>query len=153
MILPECFGAARETSNQPTGIDSWRQIRNVGELRRGRNSLLGMRLPAAAALSTVPTRRLALECIACRSPFAGVLMPEMVPMLSQRVRLAERHFDQPHTRPLPAIVQVLLQGMADAHQPTDIRDNAAAPGYPDSGRPRPSVSTPITGSSANRLTA
>lgn len=48
------------------------------------------------------------ECVHCRTPFAGVLSPEIMRMLSQRIRLAPLHFDLAQAEPLTdAVLQVV----------------------------------------------
>lgn len=48
------------------------------------------------------------ECIHCQTPFAGVLSPEVLRMLSRRIRLASLHFDVEGAEPLPdAVLQVV----------------------------------------------
>jgi len=48
------------------------------------------------------------ECVHCQTPFVGVLSPEVLRMLSQRIRLAALHFDAERAEPLTdAILQVV----------------------------------------------
>jgi hypothetical protein len=47
------------------------------------------------------------ECVHCHTPFAGVLSPEILRMLSQRIRLAPLHFNVEQAEPLTeAVLQV-----------------------------------------------
>jgi hypothetical protein len=48
------------------------------------------------------------ECVHCQTPFAGVLSPEVLRMLSRRIRLAPLHFDVENSEPLTdAVLQVV----------------------------------------------
>jgi hypothetical protein len=48
------------------------------------------------------------ECIHCQTAFAGVLSPEVLRMLSRRIRLASLHFDVEDAEPLTdAVLQVV----------------------------------------------
>ncbi len=48
------------------------------------------------------------ECVHCHTPFAGVLSPEIMRMLSKRIRLASLHFDAEQAEPLTdAVLQVV----------------------------------------------
>ena len=52
------------------------------------------------------------ECVGCQAPFAGVVIPDMLPLISHRVRLSERHFDVDPRNELPDEVDSLLETMA-----------------------------------------
>lgn len=60
------------------------------------------------------------ECVHCQTSFAGVLSPEILRMLSRRVRLASLHFDTSDSEPLAeAVLQVVWRhanrGQRGAH--------------------------------------
>lgn len=47
------------------------------------------------------------ECVHCHTPFAGAISPEVLRMLSRRIRLAALHFDVEQAEPLTdAVLQV-----------------------------------------------
>ena len=50
------------------------------------------------------------ECVECQTAMTGVIAPEIVRMLSRRMRLAARHFDVEHAEPLTdAVLRVVWQ--------------------------------------------
>jgi hypothetical protein len=50
------------------------------------------------------------ECVHCHTPIAGILAPEVLRMLSRRIRLASLHFDVDDVDPLTdAVMQVIWQ--------------------------------------------
>jgi hypothetical protein len=50
------------------------------------------------------------ECVHCQTAIAGVLSPEVLRMLSRRIRLASLHFDAEHAEPLTdAVLQVVCR--------------------------------------------
>ena len=50
------------------------------------------------------------ECVHCHTPIAGILAPEVLRMLSRRIRLADLHFDVDEVDPLTdAVLQVVWQ--------------------------------------------
>ena len=64
------------------------------------------------------------ECVHCHTPFAGVLSPEVLRMLSRRIRLAALHFDTEHAEPLPdAVLHVVWQNTSrdQRHAMCDVR--------------------------------
>jgi hypothetical protein len=54
------------------------------------------------------------ECVGCHAPFAGVLMPDMLSMLSHRVRLNRRHLEVDPRRWIPGEWDALLEKMAQS---------------------------------------
>ena len=55
------------------------------------------------------------ECVHCHTPFAGVLSPEILRMLSRRIRLAALHFDIERAEPLTdAVLQVVWRNASRA---------------------------------------
>ena len=57
------------------------------------------------------------ECIHCQTSFAGVLSPEVLRMLSRRVRLAPLHFDMEHAEPLTdAVLQVVWRNASKSQR-------------------------------------
>ena len=62
------------------------------------------------------------ECVHCQTPFAGVLSPEVLRMLSRRIRLAPLHFDMDDVEPLTdAVLQVVWRN-ASRSQHDKFRD-------------------------------
>ena len=50
------------------------------------------------------------ECVHCQTPIAGVLSPDVLRLLSRRIRLAALHFDVENAEPLPeAVLHVAWQ--------------------------------------------
>lgn len=62
------------------------------------------------------------ECVGCDAPFAGILLPDVATMLSQRIRLSQRHFDIEHTKPLPFTLRQVIQRIHNAEPLEEIRD-------------------------------
>jgi hypothetical protein len=57
------------------------------------------------------------ECVHCHTSFAGVLSPEVLRMLSRRIRLAALHFDVEQAEPLTdAVLQVVWRNAARAQR-------------------------------------
>ena len=57
------------------------------------------------------------ECVHCQTPFAGVLSPEVLRMLSRRIRLAPLHFDVNDVEPLTdAVLQVVWRNASRAQR-------------------------------------
>lgn len=57
------------------------------------------------------------ECVHCQTSFAGVLSPEVLRMLSRRVRLAPLHFDVEHADPLTdAVLQVVWRNASKSQR-------------------------------------
>jgi hypothetical protein len=62
------------------------------------------------------------ECVHCHTPFAGALSPEVLRMLSRRIRLAALHFDVEQAEPLTdAVLQVVWRN-ASRSQRDAMRD-------------------------------
>jgi hypothetical protein len=68
----------------------------------------GRRLPLRI---NEPNEEAALwECVECQTSMTGVIAPEIVRMLSRRMRLAARHFDVENAEPLTdAVLRVVWQ--------------------------------------------
>jgi hypothetical protein len=60
--------------------------------------------------------------VGCESPFAGVLLPDMVAMLAQRIRLSQRHFDAEHCEPLPFTLRQVIQRLHDSEPLDEVRE-------------------------------
>jgi len=57
------------------------------------------------------------ECVHCQTPIAGVLSPEVLRMLSRRIRMAALHFDLEQTEPLTdAVLQVVWRNASRAQR-------------------------------------
>jgi hypothetical protein len=68
----------------------------------------GRRLPLHMA--DYPDEAALWECVHCQTAFAGVLSPEVLRMLSRRIRLAALHFDVADAEPLTdAVLHVVWQ--------------------------------------------
>lgn len=63
------------------------------------------------------------ECVHCHTPFAGVVAPGILRMLSQRVRLVTTHFDVEGAEPLTdTVLQVAWRYAAEREQQRIVRD-------------------------------
>jgi hypothetical protein len=62
------------------------------------------------------------ECVGCESPFAGVLLPDIVTMLAQRIRLSQRHLDTEHSQALPFTLRQVIQRIHGAEPIEEVRD-------------------------------
>ena len=62
------------------------------------------------------------ECVGCDAPFAGTLLPDMVAMLAQRIRLSQRHFDVDHAKPMPFTLRQVIQRIHNAEPLEEMRD-------------------------------
>jgi len=80
----------------------------------------GRRLPLRFA---GPGEEAALwECVGCEAPFAGILLPDIVTMLAQRIRLSQRHFDTEQAEPLPLTLRQVVQRIHNGEPVDEIRE-------------------------------
>ena len=93
------------------------------------------------------------ECVHCHTPFAGALSPEVLRMLSRRIRLAALHFDIEQAEPLTdAVLQVVWRNASRAQRDAnrDIRRSRRVAGQREVS---PCDSTSGISSRANRSMA
>lgn len=88
----------------------------VGTACRGCGRRLPLRLTERDEVATL------WECVHCHTPFAGVISPGILRMLSQRVRLSTTHFDVEGAEPLTDTVLQVAWRFAEREQRRILRD-------------------------------